>query len=617
MHGRRQVITYYKLPLIVNGFAMEPHRAANDKKSLRWLVKSARPAHLWVILSVGLGVAGGLLMVAQAALLANIVQSVFIDHRSRRLLLPLFAVLAGVIVLRAALAWGREAAGFQAGARVRQEMRRALLQHIFDRGPAFTSRCRTGGLASTLLEQVEALQDFFAFYLPQLALAVMIPLAILAFVLPISWVAGLLLAFTAPLIPLFMVLVGMGAESISQRNFQALARLSAHFLDILQGLATLKVFNRSRAESARVAGFSADYRRRTMRVLKVAFLSSAVLEFFSSMAIALVAVYLGMHYLGYLPFGGYGRPITLAGGFFILLLAPDFFLPLRDLGAHYHVRAVAIGAAAEILKVLGDQDRSFPVGTLRLSAHKDVGLEYRAVQFAYDAGRPAVLTGVDFDVPSGGHVALVGASGAGKTTLLNLLMGFIVPTAGSLYVNGMALGTIDPEHWRRRLAWVGQNPVLLHGTVRENILLGRASATDAEVESAARSARVLEFCRHLPRGLDTPVGEQGFGLSRGQAQRVALARAFLKDAPLLLLDEPTAGLDTENEQLVLTAIKDLSRGRTVLTVTHRLENLRRADQILVLEGGRIAEKGSFEELTAAGGAFYRFSAQSAGEAGNA
>lgn len=617
MDGRRQVITYYKLRLIVNGFTMEPHRTVKDKKSLRWLVKSARPALPWVMLSVGLGVAGGLLMVAQASLLANIVQSVFIEHRPRRLLLPPFAVLAGVIVLRAALAWGREAAGFQAGARVRQEMRRALVQHIFDRGPAFTSRKRTGGLASTLLEQVEALQDFFAFYLPQLALAVMIPVIILAFVLPISWAAGLLLAFTAPLIPLFMVLVGMGAESISQRNFQALARLSAHFLDILQGLATLKVFGRSRAESARVAVFSADYRRQTMRVLKVAFLSSAVLEFFSSMAIALVAVYLGMHYLGYLPFGGYGRPITLAGGFFILLLAPDFFLPLRDLGAHYHARAAAVGAAGEILKVLGDQDRPIPVGTVRLPPHTGVGVEFRAVHFTHDAGRPAVLTGVDFELPPGGHVALVGASGAGKTTLLNLLMGFIVPTSGSIRVNGILLESIDPEHWRLHLAWVGQNPVLLHGTVRENIRLGRADATDAEVESAARSARVIEFCRHLPRGLDTPVGEQGFGLSRGQAQRVALARAFLKDAPLLLLDEPTAGLDTENEQLVLTAIDDLARGRTVLTVTHRLENLRRAETILVLEDGRIAEKGSFAKMTAAGGAFHRLAAPRAGEAGDA
>ncbi|MGA8279287.1 MAG: ABC transporter transmembrane domain-containing protein, partial [Desulfobacterales bacterium] len=262
---------------------MEPLRTASDKNSLRWLIKSATPAHLWVLLSVGLGMTGGLLLVAQAGLLANIIQGVFIDCLPRNLLTPLFIGAAGVVAMRAVLAWGREAAGFQAGARVREETRRVLLQHIFDRGPAYTEHQRTGGLASTLLEQVEALQDFFAFYLPQLALAVMIPVAILAFVLPLSWAAGLLLALSAPLIPLFMILVGMGAESISQRNFQALSRLSAHFLDILQGLATLKLFDRSRAEHTRVARFSADYRRQTMRVLRVAFLSSAVLEFFSSM----------------------------------------------------------------------------------------------------------------------------------------------------------------------------------------------------------------------------------------------------------------------------------------------------------------------------------------------
>ena len=251
-------------------------------------------------------------------------------------------------------------------------------------------------------------------------------------------------------------------------------------------------------------------------------------------------------------------------------------------------------------------------GTVRLPPANTVGVSYQSVRFAYDAGRQPVLKGVDFELAAGAHIALVGASGAGKTTLLNLLMGFIVPSAGSIQINGIDLDTLAPEHWRRHLAWIGQNPVLFHGTVRENILLGRPSAVAAELESAARAAGVLEFCRHLPAGLDTPVGEKGFGLSRGQAQRVALARAFLKDAPLLLLDEPTAGLDAENDQLVLTALADLSMGRTVLTITHRLENLRRADQVLVLESGRIVEKGTYKELLASGGAFCRLAAKGAG-----
>jgi ATP-binding cassette subfamily C protein CydD len=582
---------------------------STDKQSLRWLFRQIRPARNWVYLSVGLGFAGGLLLVVQAGFMAGIFQGVFMDNLPRDMLLPLFVGLAVAVVLRAGLAWGREVTGFMAGAKIREEIRMTLMERIVELGPAYTGRQKTGGLSSAVLEQVEGLHDFFALYLPQLALVVLIPLTIVAFVFPLSWAAGTLLLLAAPLIPVFTILVGMGAESISQRNFQALARLSAHFLDVLQGLTTLKLFGRSRVEADSVARVAADYRKQTMRVLRVAFLSSAVLEFFTSMAIALVAVYLGLRFLGFLNFGDYGRPLNLAGGFFILLLAPDFFLPLRELGTHYHARAEAVGAAKEILKVLSAPRQDQPAPKAHLTTGESIGIGCDNIYFSYDADRRPVLENIGFELKAGEHVSLVGASGAGKTTILNLLMGFIRPQRGDILVNGISLSALAPDNWRSRLAWIGQSPVLFHGTIRENILLGRPDACESDLLAAARAARVIDFCRLLPAGLNTPVGEQGIGLSRGQAQRVALARAFLKDAPVLLLDEPTAGLDAENEHLVLAALERLTQNRTVLMATHRLENIARADRILVLSDGQIVEQGAYTDLMAPGSLFLRLANQ--------
>ena len=584
---------------------MKHARKSSHQNARRWLLKRASAARTWILLSVALGLSSGLLLVVQARFLARIVHGAFIEGRGTDMLAPLFAILAGVIILRSILGWARETAGFSAGARIRQEIRTELLAHIVSLGPGYTSRQGSGALASTALEHVEGLHDFYAFYLPQLALAVMIPAAIVAFIFPYSWAAGGLLLATAPLIPLFMILVGMGAESISQRHFQALSRMSAYFLDVLQGISTLKLFNRSKGAEKIIADVSNKYRLQTMRVLRVAFLSSAVLEFFSSISIALVAVYLAMSYLGYVSFGLYGKSLNLAGGLFILLLAPDFYLPLRELGTHYHARAEAVGAAQEILKIVSVARLGTLNGTIDWAKTDPLHIQLEDVHLAFDGGKRPALQGVSFELRQGEQVALVGASGAGKTTTLNLLLGFLLPDSGQIKVNGMRLADMTPDSWRRHIAWIGQQPNLFQGTIRENILLGRPDASAIQIEQAAGNARVLDFAMHLPEGLDTPVGEHGFGLSRGQAQRVALARAFLKGAPLLLLDEPTAGLDAENEALIINSLKTLSRGRTVLMLTHRLTNLRQTQRIMVLGKGRIVEQGTYNELTAAGGRFHR------------
>jgi ATP-binding cassette subfamily C protein CydD len=582
---------------------MKSDKKTSNKEALRWLLKRARTARSWVTLSIGLGFCSGVLLIIQARLLAHVIHSAVIMDMPRGVLWPFLVAFIGIITLRAALAWGRELAGFYAGAKVRLEIREALVEHIFKLGPAYASGQRTGAISSTLMEHVEGLHDFYAFYLPQLALAVTIPAAILCVVFPISWAAGGLLLLTAPLIPLFMMLVGMGAENISQRHFQALARMSAHFLDVLQGLTTLKLFDRSRGEEKTVASVSAEFRKRTMSVLRIAFLSSAVLEFFSCIAMALVAVYLGMTYLGYFDFGIYGKSLTLAAGLFILLLAPEFYLPLRELGTHYHSRAAAIGAAEEILNILTVPLPETGSASMDIGESEAIRIQCRNVHVSFEAGRRPALKGISFDLNPGEYVALLGASGSGKTTIVNLLLGFLLAGKGAVLVNDRPLGDLNMESWRNRIAWIGQTPILFHGTIRKNIHMGNLQASDDDIKRAARSARVLDFCVQLPAGLDTVVGEQGVGLSRGQAQRVALARAFLKDAPIIFLDEPTAGLDTENEQLVMNALHNLASGRTVLLLTHRLSNIELTDRILVLENGKIIEHGTYTELMSTNGKF--------------
>ncbi len=584
----------------------ERPQTTDTRPALRWLLSQARPVRLWIGLCAGTALPAALLLVLQARLIADIVDGAVMLRRTQAELRPLLGWLALAVGLRAVLHWAREAAGFQAGKRVRDRLRMAVLGHLAASGPLGAGAGPPGELASAAMEQVEALHGFYADYLPQLTVAVLVPVTLAAFVFPISWAAGGLLLLTAPLIPLFMAIIGMGAHSISQRHFQALARMSGHFLDTLQGLATLKLFGRSRGRAAAIAEVSDQYRRRTMQVLRVAFLSSAVLEFFSCVAIALVAIYLGLSFLGYMRFGTYGLPLSFADGLFILILAPDFYLPLRELGSHFHLRAEAVGASGQIRRLLSAPAMKQAGRPVPWPPQAPPAIRLENVHYRFGGGRSAALCGVELEIPAGGSLALVGASGAGKTTLGRLLLGFDQPTAGRIMVNGIDLASIHPESWRRHLSWVGQHPVLFRGTIRENIRTGDPRAPAAAVEEAARAAGVERFAGGLPQGLDTPVAEGGAGLSRGQAQQVALARAFLKNAPLLLLDEPTAGLDSAAEERIMEAVFAFCRGRSLVLMTHRLGRLQTVDHIAVLDAGSVVEQGPFRELADSGGMLSRF-----------
>ncbi len=567
----------------------------------RWLKQQSVISRRWLMMSRLLGVVSGVLIIAQAWMLAKILNQLIMENIPREALLLPFVLLVLVFILRSWVTWLRERVGFHAGAHIRFEIRRRVLDRLQQAGPAWIQGKPAGSWATLILEQIDDMHDFYARYLPQMTLAATVPLLIVVTLLPINWAAALILLCTAPLIPLFMAMVGMGAADANRRNFKALARLSGHFLDRLRGMETLRIFHRGAAETENIRLASEDFRSRTMEVLRLAFLSSGVLEFFTSLSIALVAVYFGFSYLGELNFGHYGAGVTLFAGFLALVLAPEFFQPLRDLGTFYHAKAQAIGAA-DSLKTFMEAPLAHPKrGDIVLK--NDEALTLTAHDLILKSPEGAVLAGpLNFTLSAGQRVVLVGKSGSGKSSLINALSGFL-PYDGSLRINGVELSDLEPDAWRRSISWVGQNPQLPATTLRDNILLGRPDASDAELQAVIDKAWVSEFLPLLPLGLETPTGDQGARLSVGQAQRVAVARALLDNCKLLLLDEPAASLDSHSEQRVMQALNAASTHQTTLMVTHQLEGLTDWSTIWVMDNGQIIEQGTFAELSQAEGAF--------------
>ncbi|EKM0526614.1 heme ABC transporter permease/ATP-binding protein CydD [Cronobacter turicensis] len=567
----------------------------------RWLKQQSVISRRWLNLSRLLGVVSGLLIVAQAWLLADLLNDLIIKAIPREAQLLPFVLLILVFVLRAWVVWLREKVGFHAGQHIRARIRQQVMNRLQEAGPAWIQGKPAGSWATLILEQIDDMHDFYARYLPQMALAASVPLLIVLAIFPYNWAAALILLCTAPLIPLFMAMVGMGAADANRRNFQALARLSGNFLDRLRGMETLRLFNRGAAETHNIQAASQDFRQRTMEVLRLAFLSSGVLEFFTSLSIALVAVYFGFSYLGELNFGHYGTGVTLFAGFLALILAPEFFQPLRDLGTFYHAKAQAIGAADSLKTFLETPIQHAEKGALELPGCEPISLEAQGLTILSPQGKR--LAGpLNFTLPAGKRVALVGQSGAGKSSLLNLLAGFL-PYEGSLRVNGVELRELEPDSWRRQLSWVGQNPQLPAGTLKENVLLADPEASDAQLQAALDKAWVSEFLPLLAQGVDTPVGDQSSGLSVGQAQRVAVARALLTPCRLLLLDEPSASLDAGSERRVMQALETASLAQTTLMVTHQIDDIAAWDEVWVMRDGRIVERGDVATLSEADGYF--------------
>lgn len=533
----------------------------------------------------------GALVVPQAWLLAHAIAPVVVAHATLADVLPWLLPVPLVLVVRFVLAHAADRAALAGALAIETRLRDDLVKKMQALGPAWVRERATGALATTVVEGIEALRPYYVRFVPNLAVVAALPLAILAVVLPRDWISGLVLFVTAPVIPLFMVVLGHGAERLNQRQWRTLARLSARLLDALQRLTTIKLFDAAEREASLLARNADAYRRETMAVLRRAFLSSLALEFFATVGIALVAVLVGFRLLE--------GQLAFEVGLFALLLAPEFYAPLRRLGSDYHARMEAIAAAEGIVEIL---DAPFAAcGSERPALGRDIAIRCEDLHFAYDA--QDVLRGVTLTLAPRSVTALVGRSGAGKSTLLSLLCLERRPAGGRILVADHDLADVDPAYWRAQVALVPQRPHVFAGTIGDNVRLARPDASDEDVARAFEAAAATGFVRALPQGLATALGEHGHTLSGGQLQRLALARAFLKDAPVVLVDEGTAGLDRENEEAIGDALARLARERTVLVIAHRLRTVMRANHVLVLDAGRIVEEGAPAVLARTGGAF--------------
>jgi ATP-binding cassette, subfamily C, bacterial CydD len=542
----------------------------------RRLLRRARPVRRLLELDVALGLAAAVLVLLQATLLARVVARTFTGASLRDVSRDL-VLLALAFAGRGLLAWGFELAGRRASSSVLSELRLALVERRLRHQPLALDGVEAGEVATSAVQGVDGLEAYFARYLPQVVLASVVPLAVLTWVATIDLTSAGVMLLTLPLVPVFMWLIGRYTEDRTRERWQALRLLSGHFLDVVRGLPTLQAFNRSRAQAGVLAEVGERYRRTTMATLRVGFLSGSVLELAATLGVALVAVEVGIRLVG----GGLG----LQAGLTVLVLAPELYVPLRRLAAEFHASADGLAVAERMLELLEAPPSARVAGRLVPPTPREAPVRFEEVSFTYPSRPGLVLDRFELELLPGETVALVGPSGAGKTTVASLLLRFAEPSFGRVTVGGIDLAECRTELWRRQVAWVPQRPTIFRGSVLENIRLGDEDASDRAVREAAMLAGADRFIRSLPSAYETLVGDGGRPLSAGERRRIALARAFVRDAPLVVLDEPTADLDPVSADVVAEAVERLRAGRTVLLIAHRPELVEHADRVVVLDGG--------------------------------
>ena len=557
----------------------DPTQAQKIAEPEAWLRREARRVRRPLAVAILFGVLGGILIIIQARILASACHALIIDHFPWNTIIPQAVSLALIALLRGMGAYLAERQLIRAATEVKQLVIGRLYRHLQRLLPAGVAGEDAGTLSEIATSGVEGLESYLTRFLPHLILAALLPVLALVVIFPLEWRAGIVLLFSAPFIPLLMILIGKGAERLNQRQWGALTRMAGHLLDLVQGLPDLKIFGAARREAVLVARVSDEYRRSTMAVLRIAFLSALMLEFFATVGTAVVAVIIGFMLLS-------GK-LQLIDGLFVLLLTPEFYLPLRTLGLSWHSRMNGTAAAARILPLLLQPLPLQENGTLPAPQSPPL-LKLEDITFRYGGDRGGIQN-INLEFHPFSVTAIVGESGSGKSTLARVLLGLAAPELGRVLINGCDLNSIDQSLWRERLGWVPQRPFFSAASIRHNLLAARRGAGDDELMKALDAAVLSDVIRRLPNGLDTRLGDRGAGLSGGELRRLAMARLMLRNPLLIVLDEPTAGLDQTNERLLLDTIERLAVGRTMIIISHREEVLRHCTQVVRMADGRTVE----------------------------